>query len=369
MNPKLSIVATSRNDNHGGDLIKRMQIFIDGIVEQSNLFRFDIELILVEWNPPSDKPGLYEVLEWPKQNKHCEIRIIEVPAELHNKLKYSKGLPLFQMIAKNVGIVRAKGEFILSTNIDIIFSNELMKFLCSNELKTGNLYRVDRHDVSRDMYKYGTINEFLAACNEHTIRISHKYGITDYIKNETDRFFPEFLPILFMGKRLWLIPGWKHVVNQGDKKYIRYVYKLLGQYRNWLRLHTNACGDFTLMARKDWFRLRGYPEWNIFSWFLDSVLVHQAYGNGVRIEELAEPMRSYHIEHSSGSGWTPEGEETLFARIKDKGIPMLTNDDFVGIAKDIRNDSKAKRTTVFNAENWGFADSEFPEATPGGGNP
>ncbi len=35
------------------------------------------------------------------------------------------------------------------------------------------------------------------------------------------------------------------------------------------RLHTNACGDFTLLARDDWFRLRGYPEWPIFSWHID----------------------------------------------------------------------------------------------------
>src|SRR5262249_12417724 len=33
-------------------------------------------------------------------------------------------------------------------------------------------------------------------------------------------------------------------------------------------LHTNACGDFTLLAREDWARLRGYAEWPIFSWHL-----------------------------------------------------------------------------------------------------
>jgi len=47
MKPGLSIVATPRNDDHGGNLLKRMQIFIDGIVAQSKQFNITVELILV----------------------------------------------------------------------------------------------------------------------------------------------------------------------------------------------------------------------------------------------------------------------------------------------------------------------------------
>ena len=127
------------------------------------------------------------------------------------------------------------------------------------------------------------------------------------------------------------------------------------------RLHTNACGDFTLMSRDDWFALHGYPEWEIFSWHIDSVLLHQAYGNGLRIVELADPMRIYHIEHGIGSGWTPEGEDKLFDRLEKAAIRYLTDDDFLQIAKTMRRGSKAKRPTLFNGENWGFADEDLPE--------
>ena len=48
------------------------------------------------------------------------------PSVLHRRLKYADRLPLFQMIAKNVGIRRAKGQFVLATNIDILFSDELI---------------------------------------------------------------------------------------------------------------------------------------------------------------------------------------------------------------------------------------------------
>ena len=140
MKPKLSIVATSRNDNHGGNLLQRMQIFVDGLIAQCKRHNLSVELILVEWNPPDNKTKFYEALRWPEDPTPCQVRIIEVPPELHHRFKHSEGLPLFQMIAKNVGIVRARGQFILSTNIDIIFSDGLMGFLCSDSLKKGNYY-------------------------------------------------------------------------------------------------------------------------------------------------------------------------------------------------------------------------------------
>lgn len=33
--PRVSIVVTTRNDGHGGTLLRRMQIFVDGLLEQS----------------------------------------------------------------------------------------------------------------------------------------------------------------------------------------------------------------------------------------------------------------------------------------------------------------------------------------------
>src|SRR5262249_48981374 len=85
-------------------------------------------------------------------------------------------------------------------------------------------------------------------------------------------------------------------------------------------VHTNGCGDFTLMARGHWFDLRGYPEFDLFSMNLDSVLCVAAHHGGAPEEMLAEPLRIYHIEHGSGSGWTPEGQAKLFERIAASGI-------------------------------------------------
>ncbi|UBF24120.1 hypothetical protein K9N68_20630 [Kovacikia minuta CCNUW1] len=114
--PYLSVVATARNDNHGGNMLRRMQIFINGLLEQSRRYQLDTVLIIVEWNPPTDKPRLAEALSWSVPNSPCVVRVIEVPPDIHRQFNHAAALPLFQMIAKNVGIRRAQGEFVLATN-------------------------------------------------------------------------------------------------------------------------------------------------------------------------------------------------------------------------------------------------------------
>ena len=114
--PYLSIVVTTRNDNHGGDLLLRTQTFVNGLIHQCNKFDFFVELIVVEWNPPMGKPLLNEVLPQPMPTDKLCLRYIVVPNEIHRQYISNNSIPLFQMIAKNVGIRRAKGEYILCTN-------------------------------------------------------------------------------------------------------------------------------------------------------------------------------------------------------------------------------------------------------------
>jgi hypothetical protein len=50
------------------------------------------------------------MLRWPVDLGRCEVRFIEVPPELHARYAHGAALPLYQMIAKNVGIRRARGH-------------------------------------------------------------------------------------------------------------------------------------------------------------------------------------------------------------------------------------------------------------------
>ncbi|MDE3167624.1 MAG: hypothetical protein KGN36_17615, partial [Acidobacteriota bacterium] len=174
--PYLSIVVTARNDDHGGNLLGRMQAFAGGWLAQAARYGISSELIFVEWNPPPDRPRLREALRWPAETGPCEVRFIEVPEEVHRRFAHSEALALYQMIAKNVGIRRAKGRFILATNIDILFSNELAEFIARRELQTGAMYRIDRHDAMSEVPPDRPIEEQLAWCATHLLRVNAREG-------------------------------------------------------------------------------------------------------------------------------------------------------------------------------------------------
>ncbi len=336
----LSIVAATRNDDHGGNLLNRMQIFATGVIEQCRRHRLQAELVLVEWNPVPDRPRLAEALSWPAEGGPCSVRIVEVSPAIHRRLRYSDQLPLFQMIAKNVGIRRARGQFILATNIDVLFSDELVCFLASGRLRKGRMYRVDRYDVPADVPTDVSIETQLEYCDRHVMRINAREGTHNLGSGCDHAVYPK------LTRRAWLsekMQDWGLVPVAG-----------------WSRLHTNACGDFTLMDRDNWFALRGYPEFEMYSFHLDSVFCHAAHHGGAREHVLKDSMRIYHVEHATGSGWTPEGQKKLTARLERSGIPQLTHDQFAAWATQMRRDHKP---IIFNGENWGLAGEQLPEIT------
>jgi hypothetical protein len=127
-------------------------------------------------------------------------------------------------------------------------------------------------------------------------------------------------------------------------------------------LHTNACGDFTLLAREHWMDLRAYPELDCFSMNIDSFFCWMAHHGGAREEILEDPMRIYHIEHETGSGWTPEGQQKLFDRIAAKGIPWVGYQEVVEWARTMK---RFDAPIIMNREGWGLAEEELKETAPG----
>lgn len=359
------MVVTARNDDHGGNLLRRMQIFLTALAEQVEKHSLVTELVLVEWNPLSDKPSLSEALLWPRR-RHWKARIIKVPSEIHARFQHSDRLPLFQMIAKNVGIRRAEGRFILCTNIDVLFTEQLIGYLATRSLQPEFMYRIDRYDVPADVPVGGTIEDVFDYCRDNFIRVNSKDGtfrrdeihriwlrrarrIAKYLLSFLPRF--SFVP-LTLSSITHFIASRAILVQNG----YRFISRLL--FPPYPRLHTNACGDFTLMAREHWHSLRGYPELEMYSFNLDSVLCQMAYQHGVREKILRDPKRMYHIEHSAG--WTPEGDRKMREWLKASGIPMLEFPEYESWAILMQ---KERRPMVFNNAEWGLASEHLPEET------
>jgi hypothetical protein len=332
--PRLSVVATTRNDDHGGNQIARTQLFIRGLAEQCDQFKLPVELLLVEWNPPPDRPPLAQALNWSRSD-WFEPRVLVVPGAVHNRLEHSEKLPLFQMLAKNVGIRRASAPFILATNIDILLSDELFTFL-RDGLKPNAMYRADRLDVVANLNANPLPSP--AECRALPwVRANRLDG-----PHNADGGRPPW----YSSARTWLNRTAWNTLHGGALP----------------NLHTWASGDFTLTSREIWSSLRGYPEWPMFSMFLDSVLLVQAFRAGVEMIRLPPPMVLYHLEHGAGSGWTPEGARVLSRRLDGAGIPYLTGSRYDRIAREILR--KGPGFHPFNGEDWGLASADLQVVEP-----
>lgn len=395
--PYLSVVATARNDDHGGNLIDRMQLFVSSLANQAERFRIRTELVLVEWNPAPDVPVLAEALDWPEQSDWFEARIIQVPQEVHAELAHSDRLPLFQMIAKNVGIVRSRGRYVLATNVDVILSDELMGAVAT-KLAPGVVFRADRHDVRSQIAPGAPIEEILEECAANVIRRCRLEGTDDLLTGE---HFPIYGPLTELpgplarwGRLLRFgVPLGVRLATRGaalvGRSLVRRVKRgphsgtaaatmamrvrigaalaLLRERRaaidaRWelerarVRLHTNACGDFTLMSREDWIRLRGYAELQRFSMHLDSLLLYEAHYSGLKHEVLPGPV--YHLEHEGGFRPDADAVKELADRLEKRAIPQITNDEFLEYILDM---FRRRAPLSLNGESWGFSDRRLPE--------
>lgn len=524
-------------------MLGRMQHFVDGFIAQCRKHRLVAELILVEWNPPREKPPLEEALRWPEDFGPATVRIVTVPPEVHAKFPHGNALPLFQMIGKNVGIRRARGRYVLATNIDILLDDMTVRYL-RDQLRPGVMLRADRYDVPGDLVKNIPFDQVIAECRSRFFQINTRFGtydvrqrrfvsmgdslearmlafyaeirafgpvkplrrglrcilgavsdgakasyrwparlcrlliqlisaaarrsgasvarlyrtraralvawrdifvlvpralagaihlcpwaamkVTGFLRRET----PKIVPLRTMPNRgywyvrrtlrrmdqyltprmpkplrllraviRWLIEKcanartraksavnaalmsfsnvWRMMRRSGAKPWhiMRRIGSKAGRFMRPVgfmrpistaerlfalsrRLHTNACGDFTLLAREDWFRLRGYPEWPIFSWHIDSVFMFAANAHGIREMTLGPKCRIYHIDHSKGSGWSHDGAAQLFARLDSKSIPYLTNEDVAQLQASFAFDPSS---AIANESTWGLADVDLPE--------
>jgi hypothetical protein len=309
-------------------------LFIDGLAEQSRRFELPVELLLVEWNPPVERPPLSETLKWSRSD-WFEPKIIVVPPSLHGTLPHAEALPLFQMIAKNVGIRRSGAELVLATNIDILLSDDLFSFL-RQDLTTDSLYRVDRYDIAADLD--GSPLPSPAECRSLPWIRAHRLDGTHYPDGRRPPWYARARTRL--NRTVW------EASHGGPLP----------------TLHTWACGDFTLTSRETWGALRGYPEWPMFSMFLDSVVLVQAYQAGIQIVNLPPPMVAYHLEHGKGSGWTPEGARPLSQRLDAAGIPYLTGTSYDKLARSILREGSGFHP--FNDPDWGLASADLRVLKP-----
>jgi len=332
MDPKISLVVAIRDPEYGGNLLYRTQVFVNGFINLANKYRLACELVIVEWNPRAGSIRFREALSWTEPLGLATIRFIEVPAETHRRFPNADRMPIFEYIAKNVGIRRARGEYVLATNPDLLYNSELIFFLASGELSDGCFYRIDRSDVATKVPLEISIEQQLTFCSENVARIHQFFGSVDVSRGTS---------------------------SYGTAQAILQRYRMMREYQRYRRnpayrgcpgrvilpadgLHRNASGDFFLMSRRLWHTLRGYTELFTHS-HIDSLMCWTAASAGLKQMILRSPLCLYHQDHDRSlhsslpqTDWRPWYERYL-------------------------ESLRSKQPLIVNSEHWGLADEEFQE--------
>lgn len=319
MRPKISFVMAARDPRYGGNLLHNFQVNLNALLYLAEKHHLSCEIIIVEWNPPSPEEAFHRLLKWGTLPNSVTLRFIVVPPSIHRKFPNSDRMPIFEYIAKNVGIRRAEGEYVLATNPDLLYSDELIAWLASRKLSQDCFYRIDRRDVGLMVSSALSVQKQLEFCSKNVVKVHSVDGsYVPTVKNELRRLL-----------RKW---------ERGLRIFAR---KLRGG-RIAEPVHTNAAGDFFLMARDHWFFLRGYPELTTHM-YIDGYICYMALSIGLKQKILKGRLRLYHQPHD---------------RSLHKELPKTDYQLYIHHCIEMVRTGKP---IVLNSDSWGLGDQNLTE--------
>ncbi len=305
-NPYLSIVIAGRNDNYGGDFNQRLQNTLDWISHWVNHYHLPAELIFVNYNPIAENDSIAEMITFPVATSYFSTRIIEVAEDVHQELLEEgirKPVPFFEFIAKNAGIRRAKGKFILCTNADVVFDPQIFEFLSKQNLEEGVFYRATRVDFNskEKLIFKGNEANFLAQIHRNVFKYFMRGGT--YLLKSPLSLYTTFrlLNIYNFVRRLF------YTAIYPFRKITRIFYIPFSEELFTFQYACNASGDFFLMDKESWLKERGYPEDTWIATHCDSLHLLMTAVSGVRQKNL--PWLVYHQEHERRFNFDTENHD------------------------------------------------------------
>ncbi len=341
--PYLSIVIAGRNDNYGGDFEARMAKCIQWIQSMLRKYPIHTEILIVNYNPLEDRKALADVLTLNFNLAHVTVRYITVPNEIHAEYvgKYNvKRLPFLEYTAKNIGIKRATGEYILCINPDVIIHSDIFEFIYNRKLSTDTFYRADRFDHKQVSVSVNDEKAYVRAATSATFRMFMMAHIVPFAISNlfTLRVFRK--------------------LNQLYARYLLYYYYYVSlifpffQPKFYLRpemlWHCNASGDFMLMHKSAWHELGGYQEFSYLPLHVDATFVVKAGVHGLKQHTFAQPI--YHQHH----------ERRFDTSAKEDAEMREAYDVFYDTCNDMMR--KKNRSVYFNkSEDWGLSNYSLPE--------
>ena len=278
--PYISVVITTRNDNYGDNMLQRLHMFVQSLDHHAEKYPDLFELIIVEWNPPADTDPLQSIVP---VCKNLRIKIVTVPSTYHH---LSNKSPMDEFKAKNVGIRKSTGEFVLITNPDVIISYDMVNFLTEKTLEDNLVYRCDRYDFD------GTGIDQVEPSN--------------YMKFALTKIFC-----------LHAIDGATSSRVEIDISKIKD--KIPVSNHNGVALHTNAAGDFILLSRKSLQNVEGLYEGSDCPGHHDSVSMVRFFTKQLKFKNLIWPLMVLHHDHDRHTSKVDWDQNSIIQAVNNCG--------------------------------------------------
>jgi hypothetical protein len=248
--PYLSIVVTGRNDDLGGDFNGRFFRALRFNHAALAAAAVTHEFVFVEWRPIPGKPLLAHLLaeQFPELAGDVLVSYVIDP-RYHDAVSLNPRVQFQEFIAKNVGVRRSRGSFVLTTNTDIYLGRGTVDTLARQDLRRQTLYRTVRIDLK-----------------SHT-DVSHlTWDVLEDVRNQ-------------------------EIVNE-----IRPP------------CYTNASGDFLLLDRDAWHQVRGFNEiYRVAKIHLDGNFCYKCHASGLDLVDLGAPV--YHVGAGTLHAMAPQYRE------------------------------------------------------------
>jgi hypothetical protein len=147
MLPYLSVVLTGRNENLAVDFNQGLFSALSYNHCLLTEARVEYELVFVEWRPVPGRTLLADLIRERLPEIAARLTVYEVDERYHDAFSQDPRVQFHELIAKNVGIRRALGSYILVTNSGIYLSRDVVNMAVRQLFRPMVLYRATRLDL------------------------------------------------------------------------------------------------------------------------------------------------------------------------------------------------------------------------------
>ena len=253
---KLTAVIISRNDNYGGHLNERATYAINSAIETYD------EVIYVDWNTDTDKKILTSELNIINRTK---LKVYTVtPDKVLELTRGERVQPMCEVLSRNIGIRRATGDIIVSTNIDIIAPPREQLDIITSKLRRMELVTVIRKDL--ELSQVDKVFSKIPFNSENMLRV---FGVDPL----HTKLMSPFIEVT------------KHTVDQFPETNHHALASVIC-----------GCGDFQIAHAETWHKIKGFEESMKKRQYADTTVQYKVLMEGGIVRASNFPP-IYHLNH------------------------------------------------------------------------